>query len=300
MKSIVIIGANSYIARNMLVVLKTKYPHGKLKLYDYADKQIDGDERYTKVNVLDVQDVQKIDMKCDAIFMFVGKTGSLEGFDNVKDFIDINELALLNILNEYRNQNSYAKIIFPSTRLVYKGGKGRLSEESEKEFKTIYAINKFACEQYLQQYYRVFGVKYCILRICIPYGTLIPNVYSYGTVEFMLRKAQNGENITLYGGGSVRRTLIFIEDLCNLFIKIVDIEECKNDVYNIGGEDYSLKEMAEMIGHSYGVSVKKVKYPEIAEKIESGDTVFNDTKLQKLIHYEYAGRFNGWIKGLQS
>ena len=48
----------------------------------------------------------------------------------VLKYIDINEKYLLRFLNCYVNHKSQAKIIFPSTRLVYKGRPGLLKEES--------------------------------------------------------------------------------------------------------------------------------------------------------------------------
>ncbi len=294
MKKITIIGANSYIARNLIHILKTE--DCELKLYDYAENHFDRENNYTHINILDCESVSKIDFQCDIIFMFVGKTGSVNGFDEYDAFIDINERALLNVLNEYRKSKSTAKIIFPSTRLVYKGKSGLLKENAEKEFKTIYAINKYACEQYLEQFHKVYNVNYCIFRICIPYGTVIRNASSYGTAEFMLSKAANGENISLYGDGTMRRTLIYIEDLCNILIKGAFCDKCINDVYNIGGENYSLKEMAELIAEKYGVNVDYVPWPEIALKIESGDTVFDDSKLQEIIKFQYKRKFANWCK----
>ena len=152
MKRIAIIGANSYIARNMIVFLKSNYSDIELELYDYSDSHADGEKGYKKINILDSASVSTIDMSCDIIYFFVGKTGSANGFDDYDTFIDINERALLCVLNEYRKQNSRAKIVFPSTRLVYKGAQGALSEDAQKEFKTIYAMNKFSCENYLYQY----------------------------------------------------------------------------------------------------------------------------------------------------
>lgn len=294
MKKVVIIGANSYIARNTALVLEEKYPDTFIKLYDYSDAQVDGRDNYIKINILDAESVKTIDFDCDVVFMFVGKTGSVNGFDQFDLFIDINERALLTVLNEYRRQESHAKIVFPSTRLVYKGKKGPQKEDAEKEFKTIYAINKFACEQYLKQYNNVYGVQYCILRICIPYGTLIPNASSYGTAEFMLKKAQNGENISLYGDGSVRRTLTYMGDLCNALIESAFCDNCKNDVFNIGGEDYSLKEMAELIAQKYNVGIDYVPWPEVALKIESGDTVFDDSKLKAACNVTTEMTFAKW------
>lgn len=296
MKKVIIIGANSYIARNLLYVLKKREPKCHIDLYDFAEKQIDGEKNYHAINILDKESVTKIDMTCDIIFMFVGKTGSSNGFDIFDTFIDINERSLLNVLNEYRRQNSRAKIIFPSTRLIYKGKRGELKEDAEKAYKTIYAMNKFACEQYLEQYHNVFNIVYCIFRICIPYGTLISNATSYGTAEFMLSKATRGNNITLYGDGEVRRTLTFMGDLCNVLITGAFNEACINDVYNIGGENYSLKEMGELIATKYGVGIDYIEYPEIERKIESGDTVFDDSKLQSICPIKYHKKFEEWCK----
>lgn len=294
-KKIVIIGANSYIARNVYKVLTEEVQDCVIKLYDHAKTQIDGAKNYSSINILNPESIAQMDLDCDIIYMFVGKTGSANGFDDYNTFIDINEKALLNLLCEYRKQNSHAKIIFPSTRLVYKGKEGAQKEDAEKEFKTIYAINKFSCEQYLEQYNRVYGVRYCIFRICIPYGTLIPNASSYGTAEFMLNKATAGQNITLYGDGSVRRTLTYMKDLCNALIQGALDERCLNDVFNIGGEDYSLLEMAEPIANKYGVKIEYVPYPPVALKIESGDTVFDSSKLDAILQLKPEMTFQKWV-----
>lgn len=294
MKKIAIIGSNSYIARNLIFKLSQKPDQFQLALYDYTDSHIDDSEGYTRIDILSKESVKNINFNCDAMFMFVGKTGTANGFDNYEDYIDINEKALLNILNEYVEQNSEAKIIFPSTRLVYKGSKDKIQENSVKEFKTIYAINKFACEQYLSMYSRTFGVKYCIFRISIPYGTLISNASSYGTAEFMLNKAINGENITLYGDGNIRRTLTYMGDLCDILITGALSDKFINDIYNIGGEDYSLSEMAELIAKKYSVEVEYVPWPKMAEAVESGNTVFDSEKLDAYYH-NYKMKFKDWV-----
>lgn len=296
MKKIIVIGANGYIARNLIYVLNKDYSNFELKLYGKEIDSIDGYDNYLSIDMLDKESVKQIDLSCDIVFMLVGRTGSENGFDEYDSFIDINERSLLNLLAEYRRQNSKARLIFPSTRLVYKGRKGAQKEEATKEFKTIYAINKYACEQYLEQFNRVYDVQYTIFRICIPYGTLIPGASSYGTAEFMLSKASRGENITLYGDGEFRRTLTYMKDLCETMIKGALSEKCLNDVFNIGGEDYSLKEMADLISKKYGVGVDYIEWPKVALKIESQDTVFDSTKLESAIGCTTCSKFNDWIK----
>lgn len=292
---IAIIGANGYLARNLFHVLQNDYSGFELQLYGVEDDSIDHVPFYTRVDMTDRTSVSKIDFSCDIIFMMVGKTGSANGFDDYNSFIDINEKAMLNLLDEYRKQKSFARIVFPSTRLVYKGKKERQKEYSDKEFNTVYAVNKYACEQYLIQYHRVFDAQYTILRICVPYGSLIPGASSYGTAEFMIEKACRGENITLYGDGLVRRTLTHIKDLCVIMIEAAISDKCANDVFNIGGEEYSLKEMAELIAQKYSVNVDYVPWPDIALRIESGDTVFDSSKLDNVLGNFINHSFVDWL-----
>lgn len=291
---IAVVGANSYIARNLIYVLRKRISDYNIALYDNAETHFDEEENYTRINIVDRESISHVDMDCNIIFMFAGKTGSERGFDEYKSFVDVNEIGLLNLLDEYRKQKSKAKIIYPSTRLIYKGSNLPLNENAEKEFNTIYAINKFACEQYLLQYSRVFNVKYCVFRICIPYGTLVPRAASYGTIAFMLDRASAGKDIIVYGDGSFRRTFSYIEDICNNLIDGGLSDRCINDTFNIGGENLSLNEVAEMISRKYGVGIKFAPYPKIAESIETGDTVFDDKKISQVL-LKSNHKFSEWI-----
>lgn len=296
MMKIAVVGANSYIARNLICLMSKNPKIYDYFLYDCQDDHADGVLPYTKIDILNMDDVEKINFKCDLLFMFTGKTGIINGFEETDLFLNVNEHALLNILNAHRQHESKAKIIFPSTRLVYQGSHGKLGESAQKEFKSVYAINKYACEQYLRLYQNVYCVPYCIFRICVPYGTLVEQASSYGTAEFMLSKAKSGQNITLYGDGRGRRTLIYIEDLCRLLLMCAGMKECLNDVFNIGGEDYSLLEMANLIAKIYNVDIKFVPWPELALRTESGSTVFDSEKIEKIIGKFSYRRFEDWCQ----
>jgi len=205
---------------------------------------------------------------------------------------------LLNILEIHHQQKSKARIIFPSTRLVYKGIKDEsLSENAEKEALTIYAQNKLSCENYLKMYQNYFGINHTIFRICVPYGNLIDNSYSYGTLGFFLNKAKNNENITLFGNGSQKRTFTHVADIINTIFLTIKLSSTKNNVYNIGSNDnLSLSEVANLVANKNGVKVAYLAWPEEALKIESGDTIFNDKKLISTINYTYKNSLTKWIK----
>lgn len=297
MSKICIIGANSYIARNIIMKCK-EFGIKDLTLYDIQPQQLDAAEHYTQIDILSKASLSQVDFDCDSLFVFAGRTGTLQGFEEYASFIDINEKGILNILDMYRKRGSKAKIIFPSTRLVYKGKKNiKLTEESEKEFKTIYAMNKFNGEQYLKMYHTMYDVQYCIFRICVPYGTIIPNASSYGTAEFFISSAKSHENITLYGDGDLKRTLIYMGDLCEALINGAISQKCLNDVYNIGGGDIcSLYDMAVLIAHKYKVQVQFASWPTSALRVESGDTIFDSTKFDELIDFHYKKSFAAWIE----
>lgn len=297
MKTITIIGANSYIARNLIHIINNENMDIALFLYDREDNHRDGLLNYAPVNILDEESLSKVNINVDSIILFTGKTGTYAGFDDSRTFLEVNEMGLLNILNAMRKQKSTAKLVFPSTRLVYKGSEEALTEEDEKEFKTLYAMNKFACEQYLRMYSEVFNINYCIFRICVPYGSLLEGTGSYGTAEFFIGKAKQGENISLYGRGEVRRTITYIGDICHTIIMGALTDKCMNNVYNIGGEDYSLNDMAAEIAAKYGVGVEYIPWPETALRIESGSTVFDSTKLDNILGKVRSMTFTNWIGG---
>lgn len=295
-KKICIIGANSYIARNLIITLNRSSEQYDILLYDYSFQHTDKYVNYSMINILSYESVLSIDFDCDLIFVFAGKTGTLDGFNDYEMFINVNEIGLLNIIKAHIAKKSKAKIIFPSTRLVYKGSDKLLDEDSPKEFKTVYAMNKYSCEQYLQQYSRMFGISYCIFRICVPYGNLLNDVQSYGTLKFMFDNAKSGNDIILYGDGSVRRTFTYIEDLCRIMILGSVSSNCVNNVFNIGGEELSLNEIAQMIAEKYKVNVKYKKWPNDAFYIESGHTVFNDEKIKSRIDFHYSESVKNWLK----
>ena len=295
MKKVIIIGANSFIARNFIQNLLNNYSNeAKLELFDYQLIQVDGFANYHQLNILKKENALKLPLDCDLLYLFSGKTGTLDGFSNYSEFIDINEKGLLNILNACKEKGFKGKIIFPSSRLVYKGSEKDLSEDDSKELKTIYAVNKFACEQYLKIYKDMFGINYCIFRICVPYGSIIEANPSYGTVGFMLKQAKEKRCISIYGDGSVKRTFTHMFDLCSILWLAGSDNRCVNDVYNIGGETRSLLEVAKIISKKYDSGITFTPYSDNQFSIETGSTTFSFRKLNKIIKYHYKYSLDGW------
>ena len=278
MIKIAIIGGNGYIGKHLNFYLKQKGFNPTV--YDMQECDI---SNYRKIDITNTKSVKEIDLDVDIIYMFAGLTGTFAGFDHYEKYLKTNELSLLNLLDAIRNSDYRPKIIFPSTRLVYKGRDNALNEDAEKETKTIYAVNKLACEGYLQAYHESFDIPYSIFRICIPYGNMLSTDYSFGTIGFFIKNAKAGKNITLYGGGSIKRTFTHMEDLCYQIVEASMKEESNGQTYNVGGETLTLRQAAEVIASKYLTEVIDVPWPERDLRIESNHTYFDDTKIQALL-----------------
>lgn len=288
-----VIGGKGFIGKHLVYYLQRE--GHQVASYDIVENEEEG---YSRIDMTDANSVASMDLNVDYVFMFAGLTGTYAGFDAYEKYVAINELALLNLLNAIRKSPCRPKVIFPSTRLVYKGVDKPLKEEDEKESKTIYAANKIACEGYLQAYHDSFDIPYTVFRICIPYGNLLSNDYSFGTVGFFIKQAKAGKGITLYGGGTIKRTFTHMEDLCYQVIEGSFAEGSNGEVYNVGGETLSLKEAAEIIAGKYGVKVTAVPWPERDLRIESDHTYFDDAKIQGLLHLKPYKNLKDFTKDL--
>lgn len=279
---IAVYGANGFIGKHIVHYLKRR-GISSIECYDLANEA--DLPNYHCIDLTDKRVTSFINYDVDYVFMFAGLTGTYAGFDAYEKYISVNELSLLNVLNAIRQSSYRPKVVFPSTRLVYKGVDKALKEGDEKESKTIYAANKLACEGYLQAYHDSFDIPYTVFRICIPYGNLLSTDYSFGTVGFFIKQAKAGKDITLYGGGTIKRTFTHMEDLCRQVIEGAFCPESDGEIYNIGGETLSLHDAAEIIAKKFGVNVTDVDWPKRDLRIESDHTYFDDTKIQSLLHF---------------
>lgn len=279
MKRIAVIGSGSFLARNFI---KHSVDNGldyQFELYDYCEQDDCPQFHFNKIDFSDPEDVKRIDFSVDVIMIFIGKTGTAVGFDNFKAFIEVNEIMLLNILTAYVELKSKARIIYPSSRLVFKSNESKLiDEDGERECKSVYAITKQAAEEYLTVYADAFGAEIVILRICTPIGTLLHDFGHYGTFEIFKNQALQNKEITVFGDGSQRKTFTWMNDICRAFTKIIEKESILFRDYNLGGQALSLLQIAEKIAKEYHVDIKHVPWPEIYLKVDGGSVVFDSAR----------------------
>lgn len=251
-----------------------------------------------RLDLTDPKSFVKIDWDVDVVYMFAGVTGTGIAFDRCREFVLGNELILLNLLNSIRHSSARPRVIFPSTRLVYMGSEEQISENAAKYPKTIYSVNKIACENYLNVYANAFDIPNCVLRICVPYANLIGEEYSFGTTGNFIQQAKSTGRICLYGDGKIRRTLTHIDDLCRIIVLAAEHPNTVNRTYNVPGENMSLHDTALHIAAKFKANIEYLPWPELDARIESGSTVFDGVELLKTLNSEIRHRYRDWTTSL--
>ena len=130
-----------------------------------------------------------------------------------------------------------------------------LKEKTATNPISSYGVQKITIEKLLYLYRYMYGLDYRIIRLANPYGPYQrPNVV-LGAVTTFTYKALKGDEITVYGDGSVVRDFIYIDDAIRAIMKIVNGEN-KHRTFNLGcGYGTSIKQVLETIEKALGIKL---------------------------------------------
>ena len=153
------------------------------------------------------------------------------------------------------------RFIYASSSSVY-GIKNEpdVTEDLPLEPLTDYSKYKALCEEYL----RDVGTDDFIVTIIRP-STVCgysPRLRLDLTVNILTNHAINKDKITVFGGGQKRPNL-HIEDMTDLYLFLLDQpeEKVQGKTYNVGYENYKVREIAEMVRDALGGNISIVTTP---------------------------------------
>ena len=278
---IAIFGANGYIGRHL-----SRHFLGLGMSVDAFDVQPESkvaSVRYETCDICDAAFWERFQPQgYTAIFFLAGLSGVERSFREAETFLKVNIGGFAALLRRMEGLGEAApRIVFPSSRLVYDGG-STVDESSLRRSRSVYAASKIACEELLSAYHDRFGQPYIVLRICVPFGDISDSGYSYGTIGFFMSNVREGKPITVYGDGSCRKTYTSIDDVCDIAARCIDAS-VPSGVYNVGGHEYTLREVAEMICARTGATWVSVPFPESARRVEMGNIAMDSAKLDAAI-----------------
>lgn len=141
-----------------------------------------------------------------------------------------------------------------------------LKENIETNPISSYGVQKVTIEKLLYLYGYMHGLDYRIIRLANPYGPYQRPNGVLGVVTTFTYKAIKGEEIIVYGDGTVVRDFIYIDDAIRAIMKIVEGKNQYN-IFNLGcGYGISVNQVLDAIESSLGIK-PNVSYIE-ARKVD--------------------------------
>ena len=241
-----------------------------------------------KVNISDIRDKNSMDYLVrdqDYLFNLAGTLSHIDSMNDPFTDLEINCVSQLRILESCRENNPDIKIVFTGTRGQY--GKCLYTPVDEKHpFMPVdvNGINKIAGEQYHILYSNVYGIKACSLRLTNTYGPRHQMKHPrQGVLNWFIRQIIDGEKIKIYGSGGQIRDTNYVGDVVDALLLAMMYEETAGEVYNIGGEPFSLVDFVEkLIEVNGGGSYEIIEYPGELKTIEIGNYIANYDKFSTL------------------
>jgi UDP-glucose 4-epimerase len=254
-----------------------------------VDQIVDGIS-FFKSDIRDSVAVEEAVDGCDVIFHLAGKSGPTASNLSPLEDLDVNSRGTLTLLEACRRVNASAKIVFPSSRLVYAASAELpVNEAAATAPLSVYGIHKLAAEQYLLLYQRLHGMKASILRISNPYGPFQRQEQNrYGIVNWFIHESLHDRPLSVYGSGAQLRDYIHIDDVVDAMLVAGVAREADGKTFNVGsGHGMSFLEMAELIVRKTGRGrVEHIEWPPDAALVETGDFVADTFLIEKCLGWK--------------
>jgi len=181
---------------------------------------------------------------------------------HIPEELKANVLLSANLFEACVRQKTKKVVFISSGGTVYgKESACPLGEETPTNPISSYGVQKITIEKLLYLYNYMYDLDYRIIRLANPYGPYQRPNGVLGAVTTFTWKAIRGEQIEVYGDGSVIRDFIYIDDAIRGILKIAD-GNASEHVFNLGsGQGTSIRQVLETVEEALGVRLN-VKYTE--------------------------------------
>ena len=169
--------------------------------------------------------------------------------DNMFD-IRYNVLPTIGVLDQMVKHNVNHIVFISSGGAIYGDHYVYKSGHIEEEVlfpKSAYGVSKLIIEKYLYLYSVQHNVNSLVLRLSNPYG---PYHYSQkqGIINIAIEKALSETPFVIWGDGNGKKDYIYIEDFCDILLKLIDNIDFSYSVLNVGsGQLWSVNMIADCI-----------------------------------------------------
>jgi len=234
-----------------VVCLELKTTPGRLGEIANQVKMIAGDitDLENLLGIINKYDIRKI---AHMVFFSAEERGVSErperGGDFYKQMIVMN-LSTFNIFEAAR-LSGVKRVLYPSS-LGYHGpqplqeGKPVPANEDSPSLSTsLYGIGKHLCETLAREYNRLLGTEIISVRIPAVYGPGV-RIGARG-VNLIPVQGGIGKPVELPYSAEQRHCLAHVDDIAEIFLCLLLAKRAKHEVYQVGGQNISNAEMAEI------------------------------------------------------
>lgn len=282
---VIVIGASSFIGVYTVdALLEAGYDvlttGRNPKFKEYFNKK---GVQYLHLDILNKEDIKMLPKSdIEACILFAGllpanDDADLSNTDHAKDYINVNVLGTINVL-EYCRVNNISRVISTTSYADvynYWDKKIEFTEETPRDFNMSgdhcgYIISKNAATDFLIYYNNQYKMKNIVFRLppvygVGPHGKLKENgVIRTSGIQTFIDNAKKGMPIYVYGDKEASRDIVYVKDVASAVVKAIKSNNAEG-VFNIGsGNPVTLEEQAKVIADVF--SKKKINIINCIEK----------------------------------
>lgn len=191
--------------------------------------------------------------EADIIVHLAGQVAVTTSVLKPREDFEINAVGTFNLLEAARLNGRRPLVIFASTNKVY-GGMDDVEvvedptrwryedlpfgcpETHPLDFHSPYGCSKGTGDQYVRDYYRIYGLPTMVFRQSCIYGPRQFGIEDQGWVAWFVIAAVTGRPMTIYGDGKQVRDMLHVYDLLDAYDAAIEKQDqVRGQVFNLGG-----------------------------------------------------------------
>lgn len=256
-----------------------------------------GTEPDARITVLDADlahverpEVRAVAQSAEVVFNLAGQVSHVDSMNDPLFDLQSNTTSQFAFLDVLRRENPSARVVFTSTRQLF--GKPRylpVDEEHPVAPVDVNGITKYATEQLHLLYHEVHGLPACAVRLTNVYGPRQRLRDDFqGFLPIFIRRALDGEVITVFGDGRQERDCLFVDDVVECLLLAAIAPDAPGQLFNVGNDEHlELRVIAEAIVRAAGSGgVEHVEWPSDRDAIDIGSYFGDSSKAKRMLGWE--------------